>query len=70
MCYQLIMQFLKEIGDVIWLLLNWGKFNKQETTPQVETFNLSDLLGESDRVFNSPDEVTVDKRNLKIESRV
>ena len=70
MCYQLIIQFFKEIGDVIWLLLNWGKLNKQETNPQAETFNLSDLLGESDRVFNSPDEVTVDKRNLKIESRV
>lgn len=58
------------MGDVIWLLLNWGKFNKQETTPQAETFNLGDLLGDADRVFNSSDEVTVDKGNLKIESRV
>lgn len=64
------MQFFKEIGDVIWLIINWGKINKQETQPPAETFNLGELFGDADRVFNSSDEVTMDKGNLKIESRV
>lgn len=64
------MQFFKEIGDVIWLVINWGKINKQEPQTLAETFNLGELFGDADRVFNSPDEVTIDKGNLKIESRV
>lgn len=63
------MQFFKEIGDVIWMLINWGKIKPETQTP-AETFNLSELLGDVDRVFNNPNEVTINKGNLNIESRV